>query len=122
MSSAQETRDAKALRAKLAAGGLSKADAAESNSILRIWEAKREWNKVSNTMNFHRTFCAQCEAYHTVFVAFGENQKHKHNSTTRWVKVDAHKNPELPKEVLYTEETAPTCEDCAAKSDWPVEE
>lgn len=121
MASVKEAQDAKALRQRIASGGMSKEEAKESNALLRSWEARREWNKTANTITFSRAFCACCNSYYPVFQSFGEEQTHRHNQITRWVKVDEHKNLELPKKVIYEDTVIPMCEECAAGAGWPVE-
>lgn len=120
MAEAKERVDTKLLRQRVASGGMGKQETIDANSILRIWEARREWVKTHNTITFTRCFCEQCGSYYPQFQSYGEQQNHKTTTATRWIKVPSHTSPELPRIVLYEDSYVPTCEVCAAASGWKV--
>lgn len=118
----KQDADMKLLRQRTASGNMTKKEAAEANSVLRQWEAAREWKRTHNTITFLRPFCECCGSYYPQFQAFGEWQTHRTSDVRRWVKVSEFKEPDLQREVIYEETTVPMCEDCAAKDGWEVED
>lgn len=122
MASVQEAKNVKALRQRVASGGLTKAEQADSASILLLWETRRAWVRTHNTLTFERKFCACCNSYFPQFVAYGEQQEHKTLDSIRWVKVEKHTDITLPRKVIYEDSIVPICEECAKADGWDTED
>lgn len=122
MEAAHERTAMKDLRKNLAEGGVEFEERRKSESLLRSWEAKREWTRTHDNITFNRCRCKGCGNFSTQFMGYFETQVHRSNpGIKRWIAVQRPVG-DLPKEARYLDHNVPTCENCAEFAGYPVEE
>lgn len=116
---ANASRDLKAARARLAKGGLSRAEAEAINAKVREWEAKLEWRPEANVALFERITCRSCARNQSLFVGLFQRQSPRSASKAmRWVA--SRLDERLPREVAIRNRSTDICRVCAIDHGWSM--
>jgi hypothetical protein len=119
----------KAYRERLRRGGLAREEVKHIEEKLREWEAKREWETLSNCALFTKQVCDCGHQTDHVFGGMYYRQKHRHmNHTFRYVAATQEIErqtvvvamAQLPNQVILSEQKVPMCQHCASSKNWDI--
>lgn len=114
----------KAMRKKLAAGGMQPTERAEIEAKVREWEARKEWLPVANVAVFEHMTC-ECGFYSETFSHIMHKQTHREkrdlsgNSLVRYVQATVMLN--APKLVAKQYHEVSICAECAGGKGFDLE-
>lgn len=115
-----EVAQAKALRSKLARGGMAPSEKEETEAKLREWEARKEWTTIANVAVFERMTC-DCGFYSETFSHILHKQTHRQKAgLVRWVQAKTI-HADLPKLVAKQCHEVSICAECASDKGWDLE-
>jgi hypothetical protein len=95
-------------------GGLAPAERVELQERIDRWEMVHVWRKVASVAVFHRVVCKGCGERVEAFRHFMQRcEGVKDTKVQRWYAVKEY-DWHLPREVIFTEEEAQMCFNCAS--------
>jgi hypothetical protein len=119
----READNIKAKRKALADGQVPSAEREATAKLVRSWEARREWDTQAYVIRYTVQVCECCRGQNHHFEGFFLRQKHRYNSSERWISAQRHEDKEaLEKEINTEVVEVSMCLTCAVeggfKPDW----
>jgi hypothetical protein len=116
----EENRRIEQNKKLLRAGNLNQKEREETEAAIARWEAERLWTPKADVAIFHQQQCLTCGTTQELFVGIFQRQANRQLRVNRWVRVPAHQNAGLFKEVKYEVSHERTCHVCAQLNGYPV--
>lgn len=98
---------------------LGKREKEELQSVIRTYEARREWYAKADVVYFHVQHCTNCGHSHKHFLGFYQRQLSRFTNVDRWVRAEANSSKNLPKETRTDVSYTNICSACLVQYCYP---